>query len=181
MKNMPSVLLPHISRKKGSLPFSALSICFPFHIFSKAPSFVRHGQQETRSRIWCEATREGSTSKKKTTSIIDSRQHGNSPTGQHSTVSKHQNCTVSAQGNIMMKSLCLSLLMLLAPCDAFTLNSSPRTSRSSSHVLNVKRDILKMPTDTPMVPYKVSLKISFLGIVCLKSTISLTNTSRIFL
>lgn len=55
----------------------------------------------------------------------------------------------------MMKSFfsrAISLFLLFASCDAFTLNASPNTRPSSQ--LNVKRDILKMPTDTPMVPYK---------------------------
>ena len=53
----------------------------------------------------------------------------------------------------------LSLLMLAASCSAFSLNASPCTSsaRSSHHVLHATRDIIKMPTSTPMVPYKVSL------------------------
>lgn len=55
----------------------------------------------------------------------------------------------------MMKSFfsrAISLFLLFVSCDAFTLNASPNTRPSSQ--LNVKRDILKMPTDTPMVPYK---------------------------
>lgn len=45
--------------------------------------------------------------------------------------------------------------MLAASCSAFSLNTSPSIiSARSSHVLHATRDIIKMPTDTPMVPYK---------------------------
>lgn len=56
-----------------------------------------------------------------------------------------------------MKTFCkcaISLLMLSASCSAFSLNSSPSLVRVSSQVLHAKRDLLRMPTETPMVPYK---------------------------
>ena len=49
----------------------------------------------------------------------------------------------------------VSLLLLAVTCTGFTFSNKPVLARSQrSHVLNVKRDILKMPTDTPQVPYK---------------------------
>lgn len=49
----------------------------------------------------------------------------------------------------------ISTLLLSAASNAFLFGSKPTLVRTQqSHVLNVKRDILKMPTDTPRVPYK---------------------------
>lgn len=49
----------------------------------------------------------------------------------------------------------VSFLLFSVTCTGFTFSNKPMTARSQrSHVLNVKRDILKMPTDTPQVPYK---------------------------
>ncbi len=54
----------------------------------------------------------------------------------------------------------LSILFLAATCSAFNMvnnnnNLSTSTRKSSSTALFAKRDILRMPTETPMVPYRV--------------------------
>lgn len=48
----------------------------------------------------------------------------------------------------------LNLLLLAASTSAFSLSSVTKNVRSTSTALQAKRDPLRMPTETPMVPYK---------------------------